>query len=681
MSLDHLVPSLAKKVATAAVFAAALIVLRSQGAQAQQKQPKKFTESEISTALTYKAKQEVSYDFQINGRPPEEMIKKAQMQSSAELFGKTGYVLADATNRVIRVLLDTNKDRKLDQFSYYKDGIEVYREIDTDYDGQPNQFRWLGTAGTRWGVDRNQDGEIDQWNVISAEEVAFEVFMAIKMRDDARYQRLLITDAELASLGLTGDIAKDAAARLQRARKEFPNMVRGQKAIDGKAKWINSGNGQPSLASVGDGLTKDLLCHDHASSVFESAAGTDTLALGTVVQIGNSWRLMELPQVVPRGKPIENGGLLFPVVQIIPDMGDDVVDRVDEKLAGFYTELTGLEAAIGKESDPGAKMSKLQKDRAMMQWKIYQKIPEKEKRNWVENIGDTVSGAYQVGEYPEGLRFLESVIKTLREADKKEALDYLRWRMIHAEYYKRLDDGDNREDEKTAKWYYAQLQKFANDYPKSRFAPEALFAIAQNFEVNRDADLKKATQWYRACGQRYVQTDFGKRANGAVSRIEGTGKPVQFGGTTVDGKKFDVSNNVLRNRIVVVFFWEMWCADQKVNAKGDTAFDVFQDLKSKYKDEVVIVSANIERVAADYKKFTGDLTGVFEMHSPGGMEKSPLAAKLGIVSEPTMIVWDQNGYMHDADSGVGDLGRIIQKLRKKKPAAAGKAAAAAGNGN
>ena len=491
--------------------------------------------------------------------------------------------------------------------------------------------------------------------------------MAIKTRDDARYQRLLLTDAELSSLGLSGDVAKAAAAGLDNARKGFANMVRSQKTIDGKAKWINSGNGQPNLAAAGSGLSKDLLCHDHASSVFESAAGTDTLALGTLVRVGDTWRLMELPQVVPRGKAIGNGGILFPIAQVIPyrERGEDEDLQMDAALAGLYEDLTKLESEIGKEGEPGVAMAKLQKDRAMMQWKIYQKIPEKEKSNWLENIGDTVSNAFQEGNYPKGLRFLEQVIKTLRDAKKTDSLDYIRWRMIHSEYYKRLDDGDNREDEKTAEWYYDQLEKFVAEFPKSKFAPEALFAIGQNFEVSRSADMEKASRWYQACQQRYGTTDFGKRAAGAVDRIGGRGKPVAFSGATVDGKQFDISNKVLRDRVVVVFFWEMWCADQKVNAKGDTAFEVFQDLKSKWKDKLVIVSANIEGVADDYKKFTGPLTGVFEMHSPGGMEKSPLAAQLGIVSEPTMVVWDTKGNLYDAESGVGDLGRMVQKLLKE----------------
>ena len=631
---------------------------------------KEFTVEQKGQVLNYRPTQEVNFDYKFSGKPPKEAIEKAQMQKAEKLFkGKLGYVLADETNRVVRVLIDSNEDRKLDYFSYFKDGAEVYREIDTDYDSKRNEFRWLGAGGTRWGVDRNQDGEIDFWKVISAEEVAFEVFMAIRNRDDARYQRLLITDAEFRSLGLTGTIAADAAKRLDRARKQFGQMVRGQKMINEKAKWINSGNGQPSIAAAGVGLSKDIICHDHASSVFESAAGTDTLALGTLVQIGNVWRLMELPQVVPRGKPIENGGVLFPIVQIdpIPDDSTGGGTVQPQILADLFAKLDKSEKSIDKLNKPGVQMANLQKDRAMIQWDIYKNQPANEKATWLENIGDTVSNAYQIGNYPDGLKFLRSLTKTLKDNNRQDSLDYIRWRMIHADYLKRLDDGDNRQDEVTGKWYYGELEKFSSEFPKSKFAPEALFGIGQNFEVSRQQDLAKARQWYGVCASKHGQTEYGKRAAGALIRLNGRGKPIPFKGKTVDGKVFDISNRTLRGRVVVVFYWQLWCGNQSCNAKGDTAFEVFQDLKSKYKDELVIVSANIESptTAAKYRDFGGEMDGLFEMHVPGGMEKSPLAGQLGIVSEPTMIVWDKKGNMAEAESGVGDLERIVQRLMKE----------------
>ncbi|MEZ6094425.1 MAG: hypothetical protein R3C03_09335 [Pirellulaceae bacterium] len=66
-----------------------------------------------------------------------------------------------------RIYLDTNGDRKLDSWSFSK--TEVYRGLDTDGDENRDEIRWLGTAGTRWGLDKDQNGKIDDWKQISAE--------------------------------------------------------------------------------------------------------------------------------------------------------------------------------------------------------------------------------------------------------------------------------------------------------------------------------------------------------------------------------------------------------------------------------------------------------------------------------------------------------------------------------
>src|SRR5438552_2762637 len=117
--------------------------------------------------------------------------------------GISGWVLETASGRILRRFLDTNGDNKVDQWCYYKDGVEVYRDIDGNFNNKADQYRWLGTAGTRWGLDDDENGRIDSWKVISAEEVTAEVVAALRDRDGTRFQRLLLTTEELKSLGLS----------------------------------------------------------------------------------------------------------------------------------------------------------------------------------------------------------------------------------------------------------------------------------------------------------------------------------------------------------------------------------------------------------------------------------------------------------------------------------------------
>lgn len=82
-----------------------------------------------------------------------------------------GLLIVGPTGQPLRWLADSNGDGKIDQLSFFKDGIEVYRDIDSDFDDKIDQSRWLATAGTRWGIDKDQDGILDEWKMISAEEV------------------------------------------------------------------------------------------------------------------------------------------------------------------------------------------------------------------------------------------------------------------------------------------------------------------------------------------------------------------------------------------------------------------------------------------------------------------------------------------------------------------------------
>ena len=114
----------------------------------------------------------------------------------------SGWEVRDGDGNVLRRFLDTNGDNKVDQWCYFKDGVEVYRDIDGNFNRKADEYRWLGTAGIRWAIDTNEDGRIDRWKVISPEEVSEEVIAALSTRDAERFRRLLLTEEELRGLQL-----------------------------------------------------------------------------------------------------------------------------------------------------------------------------------------------------------------------------------------------------------------------------------------------------------------------------------------------------------------------------------------------------------------------------------------------------------------------------------------------
>ena len=73
----------------------------------------------------------------------------------------SGWEVIAKDGTLLRRFADTNGDQQIDLWCYFKFGIEVYRDIDKDFNGKTDEYRWLATGGTRWGLDQDEDGLID----------------------------------------------------------------------------------------------------------------------------------------------------------------------------------------------------------------------------------------------------------------------------------------------------------------------------------------------------------------------------------------------------------------------------------------------------------------------------------------------------------------------------------------
>ena len=169
----------------------------------------------VEYALGLKPKQVVQYDI------PDDSGVKAATLAMEKANAMTSWVVRSSQGILLRRFADTNGDRVVDQWSYYKDGLEVYRDIDTDHNTKPDQCRWLGVAGSRWGIDSNEDGMLDGWKVLSPEEATAEIVTALANRDQASFQRLLPSDAELTGVGFSQELLDQVRARVEAARERF----------------------------------------------------------------------------------------------------------------------------------------------------------------------------------------------------------------------------------------------------------------------------------------------------------------------------------------------------------------------------------------------------------------------------------------------------------------------------
>ncbi len=179
-------------------------------------------------------------------QPEEEAGPAGQGRSTAPTAASSPDA-RDANGRPLRLFFNTSPTAAYvvpDVWAYYKDGVEVYREFESEtkaYAGKPDQYRWLNGAGGKWGVDEAKDGHIKGWKVISPEEVSQELLMALAAKDFARLQALMITDAEMTQLGLPAD---EVTSHPSTPRKPLPISSKRPsttwpKLAGGKPNWVH----------------------------------------------------------------------------------------------------------------------------------------------------------------------------------------------------------------------------------------------------------------------------------------------------------------------------------------------------------------------------------------------------------------------------------------------------------
>ncbi|MGV2338206.1 MAG UNVERIFIED_CONTAM: hypothetical protein LVR18_30415 [Planctomycetaceae bacterium] len=145
-------------------LATLLLLAATQPATAQQRQ--------VTAEQLLKQYVPIQKGVEFDTPKPEDFPKCRLVQE------KNSYVIYGPANEPLRRFTDSNGDGPPDIYHYYRLGLEVYREIDTNGDHKarrnirPDQFRWMNWGGTRWGVDANEDGRIESWKMISAQEAA-----------------------------------------------------------------------------------------------------------------------------------------------------------------------------------------------------------------------------------------------------------------------------------------------------------------------------------------------------------------------------------------------------------------------------------------------------------------------------------------------------------------------------
>ena len=595
---------------------------------------------------------DVDYDI-----PAKDEIGRCTVDTDS-VGGISGLVVRGKSREVLRRFLDTNGDNQVDQWCYFKDGIEVYRDIDTDHNNKVNECRWLGTAGTRWGIDKDQDGKIDYWKVISAEEVTSELVAAIRASDDGRFRRLLLSTSDLESLGLADKKATEIKARVETSIKSFAEKCQSQRIISAKSEWIHFGASRPAVIPAGtDGSTKDLTLYDDATAVIETPTAKEKkhsqLMIGSIVKVGEGWRLLGLPENLDQVKPASLSHLLLPNNSAGSDSEPSTTGDLSPESRKLYDELDKLDKSLASASPE--ELTQLNDKRAELLAKLIKSASSaEEKGNWIRQYAETISAAVTAGSYPEGVKRLETLVDDVSPLPgSKQLLPFVKYRLLQAQ----KDSDSQKEDADYAKIneaWTSGLEKLVEAYPGTPEAAEAMLQLAMAFEFNEKP--KDALTWYSRLTREMSSTDQAKKAVGAKTRLESKGQRIVLKGKSIDGRGM-VNLADYSGKVVLIHYWATWAGPSKED------MDVIKQMQAKYgKSGFQPIGVNLDSTATEAAKYLNanrfSWPHAFE---EGGIEESRLASEMGILTLPMMLLVDKQGRVVNNNVHAGDLDGELKK--------------------
>ena len=256
------------------------------------------------------------------------------------------------TASILRKFVDTNDDNIVDQWSYYKDGLEVYRDIDSNFNGKADQYRWFHTGGSRWGVDTNEDGS-DRLLEVDLGRRGYGRSGCGAGHARRRPFRAAGAYAGRVEVAGTGQIACGGRGREdQQGRHRLQSHVGRQKAVGADAVWMQFSASRPGVVPAGtDGSTKDLRVYENVVAIAESGGKHVQVQIGTLVQVGDAWRVIDMPQPVGDGQAdATSTGFFFQAS--MTRRSESANGGRSEAVQKLLADLEGLDREAGKATTP-----------------------------------------------------------------------------------------------------------------------------------------------------------------------------------------------------------------------------------------------------------------------------------------------------------------------------------------
>lgn len=597
----------------------------------------------VSQALSLMPMQD---DVQFD-RPAESTYDACTIQPERE-GDLRAWVVQAADGNLLRRFADTNGDNKIDQWCYFRGGVEVYRDIDADFNEKADQYRWFGTEGLRWGLDRDEDGKIDAWKWISPEEVTSELVRAIRNQEPTRFAALLATEEELAEAGIGDELRGQLLAQINEAKAGFAEYAKQQSAITEDSRWVDFSAPHPGVVPGGSSRNdKDLIVYENVIAMIETEGEHGEIYVGTMLRVGESWRLIGLPKR-------DDGGFFFRAADRRTLPVASVGGGINAKTQELVQQLETLDQQLTKPGITPAQTQRVYAQRIGLLRELVAAAQGEERDMWLLQLVDSVVATSQPADNQNGVADLEKLAKDVASATQnKDIIAQAKFAYLTAEYSASLQQPEPNLAKIQDRWI-ENLKQFATDFPGTRAAAESMLQLAISDEFA--GDDKAALAWYARIIKEQPGTDMAEKAQGAARRLASIGKPLELKGQGLSGSPINLAD--LQGNLVVVHYWATWCEPCKQDMVA------LQKLLGQYgRRKFAVVGINLDndpRVAVNHLKQTQQNWP--QIHDQGGLE-SRLAKEMGVFTLPLMMLVDERGRVINRSITIAELESELQKRR------------------
>jgi hypothetical protein len=557
----------------------------------------------------------------------------------------SGWVLKDASSKTLRQFTSRN-GRDVDTWSYFKDGVEVHRQIDTTGSGKPDQYRWLNAGGSKWGIDYDKDGVIDTWKVISPEEVSQEVLRALATRNLARLQALMLTDEDIKTLGLPAETAAAIREKRKSLRAKFDEAISKLPKLNDKSTWGHLEAGTPKATPAeAAGTNVDVVKYTRATILVESGGSSEWIQIAPLYQVGGAWRMVDAPTVGPLVE--ETGGG--------PDNKVDISQNPKaEKLIKDLTELDTKSSSL-----TGAAAVKYNLKRADILEEIIAIVKPEQRDPWIRQVADSLSSAAQSsspGDQTASKRLASLEAQLVKYMPGSNLTAYVAFRAMQADYSRKLG-GDPKKFNQVQQEWLDNLAKFIQTYAKADDTPDAMLQAGMVCEfLGKDVE---ARNWYQKLAKTFPDKPQGTKGEGGYRRLDLEGKVFRLAGPMLSDQSVPYDIDQMRGKVVIVYYWASW------NGKASEDFAKLKSVLDANGKSVDLLCVNLDSTAKEAKDFVSrsPAPGV-HLYQANGLE-GKMATQYGVFVLPSVFIIGRDGKCLSKSAQISTIDEEIKKVLKK----------------